>query len=97
MGKKISHMAHQLDSLNKDLQARVQSFGSTINVVESSVKEKGKPVLATRDIIWHHMSEAKSGPAYTSRSNSASARPAPTQVDTTSNAAMMLGDHLNQY
>lgn len=41
MGKKVGHMSHQLDSLSKDLQARVQSFGSTIAVVESAIKEKG--------------------------------------------------------
>lgn len=41
LGEKIGDLANQLDSVGKDLQARVQAFSSTIAVVESALKEKG--------------------------------------------------------
>jgi hypothetical protein len=46
IGGKITQVAHQMDALGKDLQARSQAFGSTYAVVESSWAERSKQVAA---------------------------------------------------
>lgn len=46
IGGKITQVAHQMDALGKDLQARSQAFSSTYAVVESSWSEKYKQAAA---------------------------------------------------